>query len=161
MLLLPSVTAAMRDSRLDQIFKVTGEVIKGCQDIVDCSTCQVTCTDLLLMMSVLQETHACFDYIAKSDMDGAVKVSFGGYEVSSNNTELRAMLVMDLVQRADKLLTSIGSKGQSMVEKLSEPCCQAQANIAYLEATITHFRTILRCVTSYVTMAESSPVCGV
>lgn len=83
-------------------------------------------------------------------MVNTVKVSFGGYEVCSTGTDLRAMLVMDLVRRADAVLTSISSKGQSMVGKLSEPCRQSEANIAYLEANINHFRTILRCVTGYV-----------
>ncbi|ORY70430.1 uncharacterized protein BCR38DRAFT_503988 [Pseudomassariella vexata] len=152
MLLLPIVTSAMRDKRLDEIFKVTSEMMRGCQDLVDCTTCQVSCTDLLMMMTILQETSCCFEYIARSDLDGAVKITFGGYEVSSNDAKFRAMLVMDLVQRASTVLTSINSNCRSKVAELGdEPCTLAQANIAYLDATIGHFRSMLRCVAGYVT----------
>ncbi|KAI9903465.1 hypothetical protein N3K66_002817 [Trichothecium roseum] len=95
-------------------------------------------------MSVVQETHPCFDRIAKHDLDEAVKVTFGGYEVSLKDGNLRAALVMDLVQRANQVLESISSTGQSMIDQLSEPCPLANANIAYLEATISQFRTVLR-----------------
>lgn len=149
MLCLPKITDAMQDKRLDAVFKVTGELIECCQDVMDCKTTQVTCTDLLLVVTTLQEVHPCFDYIAKSDLDSAVKVGFGGYQVSLSDANLRAMLVMDLVQRTNTLLMSIGSKGQSMINQLSEPSCLARANIAYLEAMISHFKTILRCVTIY------------
>lgn len=149
MLCLPKVVGAVQDKRLDEVFKVTGELIRRCQDVMDCKTNQASCPDLLLVVTALQEIHPCFDYIAKSEMDSAVKVSFGGYEVTLNDTNLRATLVMDLVQRTDTLLTSISSNGQSMINQLSEPSCLASANIAYLEAMISHFKTILRCVTVY------------
>ncbi|KAK7697261.1 hypothetical protein SLS64_013695 [Diaporthe eres] len=139
----------MQGKRLDEVFKVTGELIKRCQAVMDCKTSHASCTDLLLVVTALQEIHPCFDYIAKSGLDSAVKVSFGGYEVSLNDANLRAMLVMDLVQRTSTLLTFISSKGQSMINQLSEPSCLARANIAYLEAMISHFKTILRCVTVY------------
>ncbi|KAK7987154.1 hypothetical protein PG988_002142 [Apiospora saccharicola] len=158
MLCVPKITSALQEKRLDEIFKVTGEVTKHCQDIVDCSTYEVRCSDLLLIMSVLQETRPCFDRIAKSDLstDGSpspspsvVKLSFGGYEVASSSTSFRALLVMDLVRRAGALVTAVGTKGQSMIDKLPEPCALARANIAYLEATISHFRSMLSCVTRY------------
>lgn len=149
MLCLPKIAGAMQGKRLDEVFKVTGELIKRCQAVMDCKTSHASCTDLLLVVTALQEIHPCFDYIAKSDLDSAVKVSFGGYEVSLNDANLRAMLVMDLVQRTNTLLTFISSKGQSMINQLSEPSCLARANIAYLEAMISHFKTILRCVTVY------------
>lgn len=149
MLCLPKITGAIQDKRLDEVFKVTGELIKRCQDVMDCETSHASCTDLLLVVTALQEIHPCFDYMAKSDLDSAVKVSFGGYEVSLSDANLRAMLVMDLVQRTNTLVTSISSKGQSMINQLSEPSCLARANVAYLEAMISHFKTILRCVTVY------------
>lgn len=149
MLCLPKITGAIQDKRLDEVFKVTGRLIKRCQDVMDCKTSHASCTDLLLVVTALQEIHPCFDYIAKSDLDSAVKVSFGGYEASLSDANLRAMLVMDLVQRTNTLVTSISSKGQSMINQLSEPSCLARANVAYLEAMISHFKTILRCVTVY------------
>lgn len=158
MLCLPKITSAMQHQRLDEVFKVTGEVFKCCQDIVDCKTDAARCTDLLMIMAVLQETHPCLDYIAKSGLEDAVKVSFGAYEVSSNDANLRAMLVMDLVQRPSTVLTSISFKGQSMIDELDEPSCLAKANIAYLEATISHLRTIFHCVTRYVEEAVTKMV---
>ncbi|KAG6364176.1 hypothetical protein INS49_005774 [Diaporthe citri] len=137
----------MQDERLDEVFKVTGELIKHCQDVMGCKTSHGSCTGLLLVVTALQEIHPCFDYIAKSDLDSAVKVSFGGYEVSLSDANLRAVTVMDLVERINTLLTSISSKGQGMINQLSEPSSLATANIAYLEAMISHFKTIFRCVT--------------
>lgn len=158
MLCLPKVTGAMQEKRLDEIFKVTGDFIKSCQDVMDCKNSQANCTDLLLVVTALQEIHPCFDYIAKSDLDSAVKVSFGGYEVSMKDGNLRSTLVMDLVRRTNTVLTSISSKGQSMINELSEPSCLASANIAYLEAMISHFKTILRCVTVYMEEAVHNVV---
>ena len=149
MLCLPKITSIMQHKRLDEVFQVTGQLIKSCQEVLDCKANQVNCTDLLLVVTALQEIHPCFDCIAKSDLDSAVKVSFGGYETSMNDANLRAMLVMDLVQRAHNVVTSVSSQGQSMIDKLEEPSCLARANIAYLEATISHFKTILRCATGY------------
>lgn len=145
----------MKHKRLDEVFRVTGDLIKCCQDVLECKTTQVSCTDLLLIMTALQDIHPCFDCIAKSDLDKAVKVSFGGYEVSLNDANLRAMLVMDLVQRANTVLTFVSSKGQSMINELDEPTCLARANIAYLEATISHLKTILRCTAGYMEEAIS------
>lgn len=150
MLCLPKITEAMQDKRLDEVFKITGELTQCCQDVMDCKTIQASCTDLLLVVTALQEIHPCFDYIAKSDLGSAVKVSFGGYEVSLNNGDLRAMLVMDLVQRVNTVLTSVSSKGQSMINGLGELSGLARANIAYLEATISHLKTILRCTAGYI-----------
>lgn len=147
MLCLPKVTGAMQKKRLDEVFKITGEFIQRCQDVMDCKNSQANCTDLLLVVTALQEIQPCFDCIAKSDLDSAIKVSFGSYEVSLKDENLRSTLVMDLVQRTNTVLTSISSKGQSMINELSEPSCLASANIAYLEAMISHFKTILRCVT--------------
>ncbi|KAK8121885.1 hypothetical protein PG984_010555 [Apiospora sp. TS-2023a] len=163
LLCVPKITSALQEKRLDEIFKVTGEVTKHCQDIVDCSMYEVRCSDLLLIMSVLQETRPCFDRIAKSNLstDGSspspsvVKLSFGGYEVASSSASFRALLVMDLVRRAGALVTAVSTKGQSMIDELPEPCALAKANIAYLEATISHFRSMLNCVTRYMDEAVS------
>lgn len=97
-----------------------GDVTKHCQEIVDCTTYQVRCSDLLLIMSVLQETRPCFDHIAKSkslslsaaateagdenESPSLIKLSFGGYEVASSSASFRALLVMDLVRWAGALV---------------------------------------------------------
>ncbi|KAF9870608.1 hypothetical protein CkaCkLH20_11914 [Colletotrichum karsti] len=107
-------------------------------------------------MSVLQETRPCFDYIAKSAfLEGQgdhmpVKLNFGDYEVLLHNAGVRAMLAMDLVQRAAAVVTAISNKGQNMINELAEPCNLAKANIAYLEANISHFQSMLNCVTRHV-----------
>lgn len=153
MLVRPKVTIALRDNRLDGIFKVTGDLLQGCQNVVNCTNCTITCTDLLLMMTVLQETHSCFDHIAKCELDGPVRLSFGDYQVLSTHTDFRVTLVRDLVKRANDLLTAINTKGQRMMEELKEPCRLAKANMAYLNETIDHSRTVLRCVTRLVESA--------
>ncbi|KAI1289072.1 hypothetical protein F5Y03DRAFT_64188 [Xylaria venustula] len=108
MLFSPRATKARKGRRLDTIFNVTKEMIKSCQDLIECKSCGVSCADLLLMMTILQETSGCFEDIAKSDLDSAaVKVSFGDYKITSENAQFRAILVTDLVQRANIVLTSI------------------------------------------------------
>ncbi|KAF4427479.1 hypothetical protein CGCF415_v011087 [Colletotrichum fructicola] len=79
------IAAAIQQERLDLVLKVTREVISSCQETFDCKKCQVTCTDLLFMMTVLQETHPCFDCVATKDLDGDIELSFGEYQVSFNN----------------------------------------------------------------------------
>ncbi|KAI1112060.1 hypothetical protein F5Y14DRAFT_280982 [Nemania sp. NC0429] len=156
MLFPPRATRAMRGKRLDTIFNVTREMMKGCQDLMDCESCDVGCADLLLMMTILQETSGCFLYIAKSNLDSAVKVSFGDYEITSENAQFRSVLITDLVQRATAVLASISAKCRSKIEEVDDAQCDlARANITYLETTIDHFKSVLRCVTDYV---ATSPV---
>lgn len=163
MLLTPKVATVVREKQTDKIFEVTGEVLKACQGVMDCTTCQLSCTDFLVMMAVLQETRTCFDLVAKSDLGSAIKLSFGRYEVTSTDAKLRAMLVMDLVQKANTVLSSISSKCKSMIATVKEPCALARANIAYLEASMDDFRNVLHCVTGYATvwLAEGATVSDV
>ncbi|KAI0972113.1 hypothetical protein F4678DRAFT_68862 [Xylaria arbuscula] len=159
MLFPPRATKARKGRRLDTIFNVTAEMIKSCQDLIECESCDVGCADLLLMMTILQETSGCFEDIAKFDLDSAtVKVSFGDYEVTSENVQFRAILVTDLVQRANVVLASISYKLRRKVEEMDCDATSdlARANIAYLETTIHHFRSVLRCVTDYVTTSTAS-----
>lgn len=168
MIWVSRIARVMQDKRPDEVLKVTGEVARHCQDIVDCKDDEARCSDLLLIMSVLQETRPCFDFIAKSgflegqDGETAVKLSFGGYEIALHNASVRAMLVSDLVQRAAAVVTSIGNKGQCMINELAEPCNLARANVAYLEANISNFQSMLACVTRHVQEAtnkdDGSPV---
>ncbi|KAF4834142.1 hypothetical protein CGCSCA4_v013053 [Colletotrichum siamense] len=149
------IAAAIQQERPDLVLKVTREIIMSCQETFDCEKCQVTCTDLLLMMTVLQETHPCFDCVAIKDLDGDIALSFGGYQVSFNDASLRRMVVMDLVQRAATVLNAIGAKSHCMMDTLPEPCRQARANIVYLDETISHFETILERVKAYVQSGSS------
>lgn len=156
MLFPPRATRAIKEKRLDTIFNVTREMMKGCQDLMDCESCDVGCADLFLMMTILQETSGCFQYIAKSNLKSAVKVSFGDYEITSENAQFRSVLVTDLVQRATAVLASISAKCSSEIEEVDDAQCDlARANITYLETTIDYFKSVLRCVTDYV---ATSPV---
>lgn len=156
MIWVSKITRVMQGKRPDEVLKVTSEVAKFCQEILDCKTDEARCSDLLLIMSVLQEIRTCFDFIAKSgflegqDGDTGVKLCFGGYEIVLRDAGVRAMLAMDLVQRAAAVVTSIGDKGQCMINELAEPCNLAEANVAYLEANISQFKSMLACVARHV-----------
>lgn len=153
--LIPKVAGAMRDRHLDDVFKATGDVLRGCQDVVECSACRISCTDLICIMSVFQHTDACFEYIAHADLDGALTMTFGGCEVPINDPKLRAMLVMNLIQEATTVLDAIGTKGQTMLRNLCPPGPLAQANIGYLDTVIRDFRAVLRRVADAVDKSGS------
>ncbi|KAF7554603.1 hypothetical protein G7Z17_g2760 [Cylindrodendrum hubeiense] len=144
--LAPRVSNAMQEEQLDGVYKVTEEVIKGCQDILDCTGCQISCTDLICMVAVFQKTDTCFEYIGKADLDSAIKLSLGGHELPINDPKLRAMLVMNLIQQATMVLDAISIRGQTMLRTLCIPSPQAQANIAYLETVITEIKDVLQKV---------------
>lgn len=148
--LVPRLKGAVQDKHLDEVVKVTREVLKGCQDIIDCTGCRITCTDLICMMSVFQQTDMCFDYISRAELDGSMKLTFGGCEIHIDDPNLRAMLVMDLVQQANMVLDTISTKGQTMLRALGSPSLLARANIGYLETVIGDFRKLLRSVADLV-----------
>ncbi|PVI05409.1 hypothetical protein DM02DRAFT_610715 [Periconia macrospinosa] len=144
--LAPTVANAMNDRRLDGVFKSTGDVLRGCRDVVECTACRISCTDLICTMSVFQHTDTCFKYIANADLDDAITMSFGGCEVPVNDPKLRAMLVMNLIQEATTVLDAISAKGQTLLRNLCSPGPLAQANIGYLDTVIHDFRTVLGLV---------------
>lgn len=137
----------MQEKQLDQVVKVTQMVMDSCQDIVDCTGCQIGCTDLICVMAVIQQTDTCFEYIAKADLDNAITVNFGGHDISINDPKLRAMLVINLIQQATMVLDAISAKGQSMLWALCPLTALAQANIGYLGTVIRDFRSVLRRIT--------------
>ena len=143
---MPRLKAAVQEKHLDEVLKVTSDVLNRCQDIVDCTGCRITCTDLICMMAVFQQTDMCFEYISKAELDSSIKLNFGGHEISIHDPNLRAMLVMDLVQQATMVLDAISTKGQSMLKALGSPSLLARANIGYLETVIGDFRKLLRTV---------------
>ncbi|KAK0724662.1 hypothetical protein B0H67DRAFT_568467 [Lasiosphaeris hirsuta] len=145
-MLVPRLKGAVQDRHLDEVVKVTSEVLKSCQGIIDCTSCQITCTDLICMMAVFQQTDSCFDYISRAELDGSMKLNFGGHEIPIDDPNLRAMLVMDLVQQATMVLDAISTKGQTMLRMLGSPSLLARANIGYLETVIGDFRKLLRAV---------------
>lgn len=95
-LLIPAARSALGQRRTDLVLKVTRDVIRSCQSIAECTVCEVKCTDLICVMSVLQHTDACFDFLAKNKSSSPIKVSVGEYEVSGlDEAKLRHMLVSE------------------------------------------------------------------
>jgi hypothetical protein len=142
-LLIPNARAALQERRLDAVCQVTGDVIRRCQDIVSCKGCSVNCTDLICIMAVFQEADFCFEYIAKGDIDKAISVSMGSYEMAVDEQDAkhwRRMLVIQLVRRANELLNSISARGQDMLKELDPGCRLGRVNIEYLEAVIRNSR---------------------
>lgn len=78
--LIPNARAALQELHLDEVFRVTSDVLRRCEGIVGCGACSVNCTDLICIMAVFQEVDGCFEYVAKGDIDGAIKVSMGSYD---------------------------------------------------------------------------------
>jgi len=145
----------MQEKQLDEVVKGTRKVVEGFQDIVDCTGCKITCTDLICIMAAFQQTDTCFEYIVKADLDSAIKMSLGGYEVPINDPKLRGMIVMTLIHQAISVLDAISSKGQRMIQMLCTPSPLAQINIGYLETVIGDFRNVLRRVADLADKATS------
>ncbi|OKL56413.1 hypothetical protein UA08_08057 [Talaromyces atroroseus] len=153
MLRVPDVKGVMDEKpepRLDKVFKVTGDMIQSCHDIIKCASCEISHADLVCIMAVFQHTDQCFDYIAKCDLATAcIQVSVGEYHVSlMNDLKLRRMLVMDLVQKARDLLSSLSSLGQKLL--LSHPGASRlnKINLEYLQKVVQNSENYLRKITS-------------
>ncbi|KAB8212596.1 hypothetical protein BDV34DRAFT_184256 [Aspergillus parasiticus] len=158
---VPKIECAIQEKprpQLDKMFKVTGDVIRSCQESTRCG-CYVGPVDLVCIMSVFEQTAVCFDYIAKSGFDGTVKVGIGNYCVSLNDdASLKRMLVLDLVRQADALLDSVSVLAQNMFVSLNEPsaktlnrspACLNQLNLDYVREATASFKKLFRLITEY------------
>lgn len=150
--LIPNAKAALKERRLDGVFRVTSDVIRSCEGIVSCGVCSVNCTELICIMAVFQEADACFNYLAKGNIDSAINVSMGSYVVGigmgdRDAEQWRRVLVSQLVRRAHRLLDSISERGQEMLRALDPACRLGRVNIDYLEAVIKNSRTNLHLTT--------------
>ncbi|EIT81835.1 hypothetical protein AO1008_08037 [Aspergillus oryzae 100-8] len=158
---VPKIECAIQEKpkpQLDKMFKVTGDVIRSCQESTRCG-CYVGPVDLVCIMSVFEQTAVCFDYIAKSGFDGTVKVGIGNYCVSLNDdASLKRMLVLDLVRQADTLLDSVSVLAQNMFVSLNEPsakslnrspACLNQLNLDYVREATASFKKLFRLITEY------------
>ncbi|THC91342.1 hypothetical protein EYZ11_009207 [Aspergillus tanneri] len=161
MLHVPKLECAIQEKpkpQLDKMFKVTGDVIRSCQESTRCG-CYVGPVDLVCIMTVFEQTAACFDYIAKSGFDGTVKVGIGNYCVSlTDDASLKRMLVLDLVKQANELLDSISALAQNMFVAQSEPgvktmnrspACLNQLNLDYVREAIASFKKLFRLITDF------------
>jgi hypothetical protein len=152
MLQVPEVNNAMQAKphhHLDRIFKVTGNVLGACRDLIKCASCQVSYADLVCIVAVLQQTGTCFERIASGGLAAsAIKVCVGQYEVPiANEIKLRHMLVMDLVAQANCLLSLLRNRAQSLVE--SQPATRdrlTQINIDYMQEVVKSFEHTLRSI---------------
>jgi hypothetical protein len=142
--LVPRVNTAMQGRQLDEVFKGMQRVVDSFQDMVQCVECNITCVDLICIMTVFQQTGAGFEYIAKADPCSAINMTFGGREVPIDDPKLRAMLITSLIYQANTVLDAIRAKGQHMLRTLCPPSSIAQTNIGHLETVIEDFRNVLR-----------------
>ncbi|KAL4904011.1 hypothetical protein BDW74DRAFT_154973 [Aspergillus multicolor] len=147
---VPEVKDAMQRKprpQLDRIFKVTGNVLYACRDLVGCPTCQINYADLVCVMAVLQQTETCFEHIAKEGLStSAIRVSVGEYEVPiGNEIKLGHILVMDLVSQANCLLKLLRKRSQLLVQTQSAAQSRmAQLNMEYLQEVVKSFGQTLR-----------------
>jgi hypothetical protein len=155
--LVPGVNQAMQEKQLDKVFKRMQGVIDGFQDIIRCTECNITCVDLICIMSVFQQTGTGFQYIAEADRSGAINMNFGGHEVPINDPKLRAMLVTSLIYQATSVLDAISAKGQHMLQMFSTPPPIARANINHLDTVIADFRNLLHKMADVADKAASPP----
>ncbi|KAF2704735.1 hypothetical protein K504DRAFT_506705 [Pleomassaria siparia CBS 279.74] len=153
---VPQINTAMQEHQLDQVVKVTQRVVDNCQEVVDCTHCQIGCTDLICTTAVLQQTDVCFEYMAKAELESPMTVNFGGRDMSINNPRLRAMLVTNLIQQASSVLDAISAKAQSMLQRLAPPTALAEANCKHLETVISDMRTVLQRATGYTNECSST-----
>ncbi|RDW84204.1 Zn(II)2Cys6 transcription factor domain-containing protein [Aspergillus mulundensis] len=149
---VPEVKDAMHRKprpQLDRIFKVTGNVLYACRDLVGCPTCQINYADLVCVMAVLQQTETCFEHIAKEGLStSAIRVSVGEYEVPiGNEIKLGHILVMDLVSQANCLLKLLRKRSQVLVQTQSAAQSRmAQLNMEYLQEVVKSFGQTLRAI---------------
>ncbi|KAM0148229.1 hypothetical protein ACHAQE_009925 [Botrytis cinerea] len=156
-LFIPKITSVMEESptpKLDNVFKATREVIQSCQDMIDCTSCQLSCSDLMCLLLVFQHTDACFTHISKVDLAHATTVSIGGYEFSiTNDIRPRQMLVMDLGRQANTLLDSITAVEETLA---ASPCAANrlnEVNSEFLKNVKDAFRENLQAATDSVNRA--------
>jgi hypothetical protein len=164
MLAIPKVKRAVRERRTDEVFKVTRDVMRTFQELIDCARCRISCTDLICIMALFQHTEPAFEHIAKVDLAGGIRVSIGAYQVQvADGANLRRMLVMDLVRQASSLLDSLSSMRLKISAAPPEqPCRLGKINLNYLSVVIDGFRSVLRSVEELVddTGLDSSALMG-
>ncbi|KAL2204885.1 hypothetical protein CC79DRAFT_1399097 [Sarocladium strictum] len=147
--LLPQVNEALQQNRLDKVFEITHDVMRAGKGIIDCTSCEMRCVDLICMMTIFRQTDRCFEFIAKADVDDSIIMSYGGFDLPVCDPQLRAMLVANLVHYSLTVVDEVGTTGHKMLEELNPPNELAKTNIAYLDSVIRDFKaTIARVVKS-------------
>ena len=135
----------MRQKILHEVFETTQNAVRCLQNIVDCKNCNITCTDWICLMAVLQKTGTCVDYISSADLNEALGMTFGGHEVPIDDPILRAMLITSLVCQSVMVVDAISDKGQQIIRTAMCPpsvmAPLAQNTMRYLETVIAEVRT--------------------
>ena len=117
--------------------------------ILDCTSCEMRCVDLICMMSIFRQTDRCFDFIAQADSGSSITMNYGGFDLPVCDPQLRAMLVVNLVHYTLTVVDEIGNMGHKMLEELNPPNELARTNIAYLDSVIGDFKaSIARVIKS-------------
>ncbi|TQV94535.1 Fungal transcriptional regulatory protein [Cordyceps javanica] len=144
-----AINSAMTNNSLNGIFHVTSEFMHSCQGIMECNLCTLQCTDLVCLISFLQQTASCFHYIAATDPNQqSIRLRVAGTMVPVTDARMRLVAVANLVQHAVDVLDAIGNRGQAMLQTPSPPTPLALANVGYLENTINDLKRTLDGVIS-------------
>ncbi|KAH6652738.1 hypothetical protein BKA67DRAFT_606054 [Truncatella angustata] len=161
MMQIPSLEDIMRQlpkPRLDQMMKITGEIIKGCNSAVSCSHCRIGPVDLVCILTAFQQTASCFNRITKSGLDDNIQIGIGEYQIQLNDDPgLKCALVMNLVRQANTLLDALDNLGENM--SLAEnstgrgavsrsPACLNQLNLQYVQEVVFNFRKLFRLMSN-------------
>lgn len=149
MLNAPKVLDVMRERpkpMVDKVFGVARDIIKGCQDTIHCSECQISSADLIWITGVFQQTGSCFEYLSSIGPNQNTKVSIGEFEVATDDAFLTRILLTSLVEQADVLLTSLDTLGETMFSTISLPDRLSRVNLEYLQEVIKSFRSIFQLI---------------
>ena len=141
--------------RLDEVLKVTEDVIQSCQAIVTCIQCKIAPVDIVSILSVFQQTAWCFNHIVNSSVDGTIKLNMGGYKVNLMGDILfKRLLIVNLVTQANAMLDSLTRLGQGQVLSPQtqtrihrSPGCLNQLNMSYLQEVVNSFKGFFRLIT--------------
>lgn len=150
-LLVPRIRDALAEQKADRVFKVTEDMIKGCQKIMQCPVSEVKCTDLICILSVLRHTDGCFELVARADLEDGSGMALGNHETSAfGRTGLRDIRVADLVRQACALLDSINASREKMSVNFEAYCRPnlARINLDYIRSVVEDFRNVLNSVTN-------------
>jgi hypothetical protein len=151
--MLPKVHKAMQEKQSGAVFRGTQQVVDGSQSLVDCTHCKMACTDLICIMAMFQQTAIFFEYIATSNANGAINMSFGGSEIPIHDPKLRAVLVLSLIHQAISVLDALSSKGRQMLDALCTPSPMALANVGHIDKAAEESRSVLRRIADVVDRA--------
>lgn len=154
---LETIIQAKPKPRLDEVLKVTEDVIQSCQAIVTCTQCKITPVDIVSILTVFQQTASCFNHIVNTSVDGTIKLDVGGYKVNLMDDILfKRMLVVNLVRQANALLDSLTSLGQgqflspqtqAQAGMHRSPACLNQLNMSYLREVVLSFKGFFLVIT--------------